>query len=218
MGAVRRTLRSAAVVAVSACLTLTACSGDDNSAQDDPSDTPSSPSPSTTLPAGVELTEPGTDLAYGETGTAEYAPTQSLGSVLSFTVKNATRGRLSDLKGFNLDDPYRKNANYYYVNVTVANVGDGDLGGRDIPLNGVNEKDTLLPPVVFQSAFNKCPSKKLPKPFGQGASFDTCLVFLAPDKGQLVGVSFRPDDTVEPILWTGEVQPPPPLEKKKRQG
>jgi hypothetical protein len=216
MTAVEKTMRTAALL-LAACLVLTSCGGDNtDDAKDDETSTPT-PSPTVTLPAGVTLTEPGADLAFGETATVDYSPSQSLGSVLSLTVKDATLGRLSDLKGFNLDTAYKRNANYYFVNVDVENLGDGDLGGRDVPLNGVNDENTLLPPVVFQSAFEKCPSQRMPKVFTTGDKFSTCLVFLSPDKGPLTAVSYRPTETDEPILWTGEVKQPEPVKKKKQQ-
>jgi len=214
MTGVDKTLRTAAALSLAACLVLTSCGGDnEDDAKDDETSTPT-PSPTVTLPPGVTLTAPGAELAFGGTATVHYSPSQSLGSVLAFTVKDATLGRLSDLKGFNLDTDYKKNANYYFVRVKVENLGEGDLGGRDVPLNGVNDKDTLLPPVVFQSAFEKCPSKRMPKPFVKGDKFSTCLVFLSPDKGALTAVSYRPTETDEPITWTGEVKPPAPVKKK----
>ena len=216
MTGVTKTLRIPAAATLAACLVLTSCGGDDKKASDQPSGTPT-PSPSISLPPGVTLTAPGTELQFGDTATVQYAPTQSLGTILTFTVKNATLGRLSDLKGFNLDTPYKKNANYYFVNVKVENVGDGDLGGRDIPLTGVNEENTYLPPVVFQSAFEKCPSERMPKKFGTGAKFSTCLVFLAPDKGDLTAVSYRPTETSTAITWSGEIQQPAPVKKKSKK-
>ena len=39
------------------------------------------------------------------------------------------------------------------------------------------------------------------------------MVYLAPDHGELVAVSFRPEETFNPIVWEGEViryQPPKP--------
>lgn len=203
-------------LAVAACLALSSCGGGSDDEVD--GGETSTPTPTETLPAGVTLTEPGTELSFGETGTVEYAPTQSLSTYLSFTVVDATLGRLSDLKGFNLDTDYKKNANYYFVNVKVENLGEGDLGGRDVPLAGMNAEDTLLPPVVFQSAFPKCPSKQLPKEFAEGATFETCLVFLSPDKGALSAVSTLTDGTVEAVTWTGEIQQPEPAKKpgKKR--
>ena len=217
MTGVDKTLRISAALSLAACLLLTSCGGDSkDDTKDDATGTPS-PSPTATLPAGVTLTAPGTDLAFGETATVQYSPSQSLGSELAITVKDASLGRLSDLKGFNLDTDYKKNANYYFVHVKVENLGVGDLGGRDVPLNGVNEKDTLLPPVVFQSAFEKCPSKRMPKPFVKGDNFSTCLVFLSPDKGALTAVSYRPTETYDPITWTGVVKQPAPVKKKGDQ-
>ncbi len=217
------TLRTSAALWLAACLVLSSCAGDaddgvDRGVSPTPTPTPTAASPSVTPPPGVTLTEPGTELEFGETATVEYSPSQSVGSVLSLEVKDATRGRLSDLKGFDLDTPYKRQANYYFVNVVVENLGDTDLGGRDVPLNGVNDKNTLLPPVVFQSAFPRCPSERLPKKFGTGERFKTCLVFLSPDKGALTAVSYRPVETAEPITWTGEVQLPEPARKKGRNG
>jgi hypothetical protein len=37
-----------------------------------------------------------------------------------------------------------------------------------------------------------------------------CLVFLAPKKGDLTAVSFRPTQEFDPITWTGELQKPKP--------
>ncbi|HET7689748.1 MAG TPA: hypothetical protein VFK41_05190 [Nocardioidaceae bacterium] len=203
-------------LAVAAILTLSACGGDGGDENTDGGET-STPTPTETLPAGVVLTEPGTELSFGESGTVEYAPTQSLSTYVTFTVVDATLGRLSDLKGFNLDTDYKKNANYYFVNVKIENVGDGDLGGRDVPLVGVNGEGTYLPPVVFQSAFPKCPSKQLPKEFGNGAVLETCLVFLSPDKGELSAVSTLTDGTVEAVTWTGEIKQPAPAKKPGRK-
>src|SRR5688572_18309016 len=111
------TLRTAAALSLAACLALTSCGGGDqiDGAKDDTTSTPTpAPSPAVALPSGVTLTEPGADLSFGESATVHYSPSQSLGSVLSLTVKDATLGRLSDLKGFNLDTDYKKNANYYF--------------------------------------------------------------------------------------------------------
>lgn len=197
------------------CLALTSCGGDDKQGDADDKAT-STPSPTPTSPTGTTLTEPGTELAFGQPATVRWTPTQELEGYLTLTVDNALQGSVADLKGFNLDTDYKKNANYYFVNVTVANAGDTDLSERDVPLNGVNDKDTLLPPVVFNSAFQKCPTAKMPKGFVQGQSFKTCLVFLSPDQGPLTAVAFSTSPT-ESITWTGTVETPAPPKKKKQQ-
>ena len=100
------------------------------------------------------------------------------------------------------------------VTVTVTNVGEGNVGGTPIPLWGVDAQNTLLPPASFTTTFRKCPSEPLPKKFKPEASFSTCLVFLAPDKGTMRAVSFRPNQEFDPIEWTGEIATPKPEPKK----
>lgn len=208
----------AAALVVTGALALVSCGGDDG----DPAATtvtppPSvSPSPSSTVnvPPGVELTEVGADLAFGDTATVLFEPDQQSGTALELTVEKAVRGNLKDFSGYILDD-YTKAAAPYYVDVTVTNVGDGQVGGAGVPLWGVDGENTLLPAAAFTTPFGACPSEPLPKRFGPGKSFQTCLVFLAPDKGTLEAVSFRPNQEFDPIRWTGEVTTPEPKPAKK---
>jgi hypothetical protein len=215
-------IRAAALVTV-AGLALTACSSGSPKAGTSPSASSTSPSPSTTvsIPPSAKLTDQGSDLSFGVPATVVFEPTKHAGSVLTMTVKSARQGALSDFKGFILDDPYKKKANYYYVRVSVDNVGDGDVGGVPVPLWGVNSDNTLLPAVNFTTTFKKCPSKPLPATFGPGDSLDTCLVYLSPDKGSLDAVSYRPNQEFNPIQWKGDVAPPAtekPKPKKSTKG
>ena len=182
------------------------------------------PAPSQTtdleVPAGVSLTEPGAKLAFGDTARVAYEVERpgtggkkgsrkgTTGTVLALTVDSATQGSLADLAGFNLTDPYEKKANYYYVRVTVRNVGADRFGDVDVPLWGISGENTLLPPVRFTSAFARCPTQRLPAGFAPGARFQTCLVFLSPEKGSLEGVSYRPTEDFMPIEWHGKVVTP----------
>jgi hypothetical protein len=204
-----------AAVAVAA-LTMTGCS--ENGEPGAVASASSSPSPSTTvsIPADASLTEQGTELSFGSTGTVLFEPDQNRGTVLDLTVESAREGSLDDFKGFILDDPYKKNANYFYVDVTVENVGEGDVGGVPVPLWGVNAENTLLPAVNFTTKFPSCPSQQLPDTFGAGDTFETCLVFLSPDHGTLDALSYRPSQEFNPITWTGEIQPPAKPEKDKK--
>ena len=72
-------------------------------------------------------------------------------------MKSAREGKLSDFKGFILDDKYKKQAHYYYVQVKVENVGEGDVGGVPVPLWGVNGDNTLLPAVNFTTDLPQVP-------------------------------------------------------------
>jgi hypothetical protein len=210
-----RTTRAAAV-AVAAGLVLASCggSGEEEAA---PSPSPTvSPSPSSTVsvPQGVQLTDVGADLSFGDPATVIFEPNQKQGSVLELTVKSVERGNLKDFSGFILDD-YTKASSPYYAEVEVRNVGEGDVGGAGVPLWGVDGKNTLLPAARFTTPFRRCPSQPLPDKFGPDKSFETCLVFLAPDKGTLEAVSFRPNQEFDPIEWTGEITTPKPEPKKK---
>jgi hypothetical protein len=208
-----RTTRTAALT-IAAGLVLASCGGDGEETAEEPTVT-TSPSPSSTVnvPTTVELTEVGADLAFGDTATVIHEPDQKNGTVLELTVEKAVEGTTDDFSGFVLDD-YTRSATPYYVDVTVTNVGEGDVGGAAVPLWGVDEQNTLLPPASFTTTFRKCPSEKLPKKFGPEASFSTCLVFLAPDKGTMRAVSFRPNQEFDPIEWTGEIAIPKPEPKK----
>jgi hypothetical protein len=216
-----RPLTRLTVVALVAALTATGCSaGSDDKAKapaaESPSGSPSvSPTAEVSVPPGVELTAQGSDLSFGETASVVFEPDESTAAtVLKMTVEQARQGRLEDFKGFILDNEYEKNANYYYVDVSVENVGTEDVGGQPIPLWGVNGENTLLPAVNFTTRFKPCASTPLPDEFAPGNQVDTCLVYLSPDKGELEALSFRPNQAFDPIEWTGEVQPPEKPEKK----
>lgn len=204
-----------ASLAVASALVLASCGGEPT---EETVETPSpsvSPSPSSTVgvPTGTELTEVGADLAFGDTGTVIFEPNQKQGTALELTVKGVEQGTLKDFSGFILDD-YTKAATPFYADVQVKNVGEGEVGGAGIPLWGVDGKNTLLPAARFTTPFRRCPSEPLPEKFGPGKSFETCLVLLAPDKGTLEAVSFRPNQEFDPIQWTGEITTPKPEPKK----
>ena len=126
-----------------------------------------SPTASSTVavPGGVQLTDQGSKLSFGDTGTVIYEPAEGKGTVLQLTVKGVRKGSLADFKGFILDDSYKQKASYYYATVQVKNVGEGDVGGVGVPLWGVNAANTLLPAVNFTTSFKPCPSKPLPEKF-----------------------------------------------------
>jgi hypothetical protein len=221
---------------LAAGLALTGCGGDDEQPTAERSDDSSptsdatsqaaTPTPTTDVdvPAGVKLTDPGTRLAFGETARVAYEvrpPTgdkgstkgsgtrkRTTGTVLALTVESARKGSLADLAGFDLKDPYQRKASYYYVRVTVRNLGERRFGDVEVPLWGISGENTLLPPVRFTSAFSTCPTEALPAGFAPGARLQTCLVFLSPDKGSLEGVSYRPTEDDTPIEWHGKVAAP----------
>jgi hypothetical protein len=179
-----------------------------------PSSASPSPSSAVSVPAGVELTAPGTKLSFGDPAVVAYQSARRQRTVLQLVVRRVQQGRLSDFDGFILPDRYRRQAAYYYATVSVRNVGTGDLGGAAVPLWGVNSANTLLPPVSFTTRFARCPSAPLPAKFPPRASLGTCLVFLALKGTKLTSVSYRPSPAFNPITWTGAVERPPAPPKK----
>lgn len=198
-----------AALAVTAVV-LSGCSSDDGEPQ---ADGTSSPEPSDEptsyldVPEGVELTTPGSQLSVGDHAVVAYQPRQGLIGALDIQVRKLRQATIDDLSAWQLSEAQQKSTPYY-VDAVVENVGDTDLGGRDVPLYIVNEQNVLVESTPFASSFKPCPSTPFPKKFKPGDSERVCLVYLAPDKGDLVAVSFRPDETFNPITWTGEVQKP----------
>ena len=67
---------------------------------------------------------------FGDTATVAYEPAPGRAtSARAHRDRRRARAGSSDFAGFNLDDAYKRKANYYYVRVTVENVGEDDLGG-----------------------------------------------------------------------------------------
>lgn len=207
-------------------LALGGCSsgGDDNGGQQvgsSPSASASAtPSSTVKVPEGVSLTDEGSKLSFGHSARVLFETTHGRGTVLGLTVKSVRRGTLKDFKGFILDDPYKRKASYYYAQVVVRNVGESDVGGVPVPLWGVNGSNTLLPAVNFTTRFPRCPSRPLPAKFGPGDVLRTCLVYLSPNKGSLVAVSYRPSQAYNPITWTGTIAKPatPKAKPSKKSG
>ena len=218
-----RSALSVVALASVAALGLSGCS----SGSDDPapaatssptaatSSASTSPSPTTdvSVPAGTELTAPGSTLSFGAPATVVFEPKRGRGTVLQLTVRAVRQGRVSDFAGFILDDPYERNAAYYYAAVSVKNIGQGVVGGVPVPLWGVNDANTLLPAVSFTTRYPRCPSRALPARFAPAASLSTCLVYLSPRRGRLTSVSYRPSQQADPITWTGDIAAPTPTRK-----
>ena len=198
-------------------LVLTACSAGPGSTTDEPTAS-TSPSPTSTVsvPPAVTLTEPGTDLSFGDPASVIFEPNQTRGSVLELTVTGVTKGSIEDFSAFILDD-YTKAATPYYAEVTVSNVGEGEVGEAPVPLWGVDGENTLLPAASFTTSFPRCTSEPLPKRFAAGDSVETCLVYLAPEGGTLEAVSFRPDQEFDPIQWAGDIVTPKPKPEKGKK-
>ena len=166
------------------------------------------------VPTGITLTKAGTTLKFAEPALVAYEPNTRRSSVLSLTVDSVTRGRLSDFAGYQLNDR-AKSSRPYYARYTVKNVGTGDLSRMAVPLFAVSNSNALVQPSTFNNTFKRCPSTPLPTGFGAGKSARGCLVYMVPERGTLVEMSYRPLQTFEPITWKGSITPPADAKKKK---
>ena len=210
-GVVRRRLLGPLLGVLLPALVLAGCSGteEEPDAPEPSASSSSSPSaaasPSLDVPTGVELTTQGSALELGDTATVAYEVDQSTVGVLDITVTDLRRTTFKEsFQGWKLDKQLEK-ANPYFVEATFKNVGDTDLAGQRPPLYIVDGDDTLVESSTFVTDFEACPSTDFPKEFGPGDKVKRCLVFLAPDAGELVAVSFRPAQEYNPITWSGEV-------------
>lgn len=219
----RPRMRRLGVLAVAAALVLSACSGGDDETDGEAADGSSesaSASPTPGVPKGTEITEPGSDLDFGQSAKVLHRVGKKR-TVLDLKVRSAKQGSLKDFEGFILDDPYKKRGHYFYVQVSVKNAGKKKVNSAPVPLWGISGENTLLRAVKFKSSFKKCPTKNIPKNFKPGKKFSTCLVYLSPNKGSLEGVSYRPTEKFDPIEWKGKVKTLPekkPKKKKKKGG
>lgn len=202
-----------ALLAVAGC----SANGSDTPLATGQSESPSASSGSPSASSTSRLTPQGTELSFGATASVPWAPTSITATTLKIKVSGARRASKKDFAGFMLDSAYKRQATYYYVDVTVTNTGSADVGGEGVPVWGVDAANTLLPAVSFTSPFRPCPSRPLPSRFPGGATKRSCLVFLAPHHGSLEAVSYRPTQQFDPITWTGKVQPPKPTVTKKHK-
>ena len=169
----RWTLGAGAVAALAAACVLAACTAGDGSsgsgsptgdaAQDGTSAasgggaTPGSkPSPYLPVPDGVVLTDPGSELGFGEQATVAWRPEQGQVGVLDVKVRKLVEADIKALQNWQLDAAGR-GSSLYYVTMTVANVGDQDLSGRRIPLYVLDGADALVESSAFENEFEPVP-------------------------------------------------------------
>lgn len=190
-------------------LALTACSGEPA-----PADVPT---PASTSAAPTGGTAPGTDLGFGESADLVWQPTSELVGQLELSVDAITERRQSVLDGWARDEAMAA-ARPYFVTVTLANSGEDDLAGQQVPLYLRDDHGTLGAPWTLGGDFTACQSGPLPTPFAAGAEAQMCLVYLVPDGGRVQDLVFEPTEGYEPITWSGEVDGPPAIRRRTRGG
>jgi len=159
------------------------------------------------VPDGVTLTEPGTALDLGDVATVAFPLRGDDVGVLDVRVDTVTEARPRDFRGW-LSPQALDESRPYFVEVRLANTGDTDLGGHDVPLHLRDDNGTLGPPWAFDGTFRACRSGPLPARFAPGRRTRMCLVYLAPMRARIESMAFVPAVEAEPVTWTGKVRTP----------
>jgi hypothetical protein len=167
-------------------------------------------SPAFTIPGIQSLpgaaATPGTTLTQGKPAKVLSVVNGKRRGLISLSIDSVRTGRTSDLANFILN-AHTKASTPYYADVTVTKVGRGHIGGAPVQLYGVNGHHTLLPAAIIRGSFMKCQVGRIPDHLSQGASFSTCLMFLAPGHGRLTSVEFEYAPDVAPITWVVHPRP-----------
>jgi hypothetical protein len=202
-------MRRTTVLATALALSLAGCSDADPQTEQEPT--------AAATTAVDDATEPGTRLEHGETATLVWQPTRDVHGELELSVDEVAEQRPSVFDGWTQDGAIAS-ARPYFVTVSVANTGESDLGGQDVPLYLRDTAGTLGAPWTLGGDFTACQSGPLPVPFEPGEETGMCLVYLVPDGGRVRDLVFQPTEGYDAISWTGEVQEPSRAEPRRGRG
>ena len=191
-------MRRAMVWVTALVLSASAC------APDDPESSPA-PAPTAAVDPAVG-TDPGTDLGFGEEATVVWQPESDVAGVLDVSVDAVAEQDESVFDGWVSE--VMPDARPYFVTVSLANSGESDLGGQEVPLYLRDDTGALGAPWTVGGDFAECQSGPLPTPFAAGARTDMCLVYLVPDGARIQDLVFEPTEGYDPITWSGEVEKP----------
>jgi len=135
-------------------------------------------------PSGGGAQTTGKALKFGQPGVVDYEDASTNAkSKVEVTPKKLEKGSIDDFKDLKLE-PSQKSMTPYYVEVSIKNVGSGNLSKTN-PTNslmGVDERNESQTSVTFIGDFKRCDSKA-PDSLKKGESYDGCLVFLVPQGG-----------------------------------
>jgi hypothetical protein len=141
------------------------------------------------------LTPIGSALQMGQPAVVSYTDdTTHKTSNVEVTPEKIEQGTLDDFKNIQLD-ANQKTSTPFYVPLHVKNVGTGDLSGSNPGefIDGVDDRGQFQSDVIFIGSFDRCASAD-PKHFKPGESYDTCLTYLIPKGGSIVGMRWSAFD------------------------
>jgi hypothetical protein len=194
--------RRIAQLALTVAVGMTACSGcggdsndDEGSAADTTSPPPAASTPATTPEATTPSaaagapTAAGSTLQIGAAATIAYEDaSKHLKSNITVAPTKIEKGAIDDFKNIKLDAD-QKTATPYYVEISVRNVGTGNLTGTDPAayIDAIDDRGQRQNEVIFFGDFERCDGSD-PKSLKPGESYDTCLTYLIPKGGSVTGM------------------------------
>lgn len=129
---------------------------------------------------------------------------------VTITVTSIDKGEPADLTPLNLGDR-AAGMTPYYVRMTV----EGGTGAEALPYQSFGDIDGLLGDgsragsLIVVGDFAQCDGGSFPKDFAAGASFETCVPFLAAGDAAVTGAQWQDDygdgayqDAQTAVTWT----------------
>ena len=151
------------------------------------------------VPAGGDVTAPGTKLKVGARAVIPVATGDKTGTI-AITVTAIEAGPKEDLAKFG---DKAKNITPFYLRAKVENLSGTDLSFTSIGLRGLGE-DGKGTGVIISGDTPKCDSTSAPKTFkAAGETYETCVLSAAQDGLKVAGAEYnRGDDYVKsPVVW-----------------
>ncbi|GAA4812295.1 hypothetical protein ACFQ0K_04655 [Nocardioides caeni] len=217
----RKTIATMSALFAASSLALTACGDDEPDNEDttseeatdeteeptDDASTEATESTSQAVPSG-DLTPAGTELALGEAATVSFSSGDGSGTV-QVVVDEITVGTPADLEPLDLGD---QAAGFvpYYIQVTVTGVsGSAELGNYSIneSIEGLLPDGEKAQTIYIIGDFAPCEEETFPGDFSDGASFETCVTYLAQESTEVAAAQYAPREgdynsyDGEPVVW-----------------
>lgn len=218
--------RTAALFAAAALsLGLAACGGG-GSGESSSSSTPTTPPSTTTAKespksGGGSLTPAGTKLGLGQEATvawvpfAEEDPSKAVkGLELKVAVESIEKKAIDDLKGLELE-PDEEEETPYFVKLSLEALGSSEPPENEDPaiaFNAIDDRGQEQESVTVIGDFPDCEEAEMPRPFTNGASFESCSIYLVRGGGSIEKMAW-PDGPSEPnqltpyfddpVVWEG---------------
>ncbi|MCD9152925.1 hypothetical protein [Aeromicrobium duanguangcaii] len=171
---------------------LTACSGGDTEKSSDST-------AGLKVPAGITLSEPGTEKKVGESLAIGYpSADDEAGTALALGVTRVDKAPRRDLSLYRIPAGMQP----YYVRVMVGNRGPAEASFPEgLPWWLHVAGDTLTPATAVPGRFAKCAPPKVGRTLAAGATAKGCLLFLVPRGTAVESVDFQPGGVTTAVRW-----------------